>query len=90
MPNNDGLLDFQGIEYVYRLLGPEGVPILKGTVPLAQSEALAIESHDPVCPGQPFHDFLLPVCDAARRSMDEQDGLAFTDIEDVYLSGSCV
>jgi hypothetical protein len=48
VPDNDGLLDFQGIENVCRLLCPEGVPILKGIVPLAQAEAIAIESHDPV------------------------------------------
>jgi hypothetical protein len=46
--HNYDLLNSQGVENVNGLLRPESVPVLKFVVPLAQAEAVAIESDDPV------------------------------------------
>ena len=51
------------------------MPVLKSVVPLAQTEAVAVESHDAVGLSQAIGKAaLLPVGNAAGRSVDEQDG----------------
>ncbi len=88
MAQDDRALDLQGIEHIHGLPGPKRKAILKRMVSVAQAEAIAVECKDPMLRSEKIRETLLPVRDAATRSVDQEDGVALADIEDVNTSGS--
>ncbi len=88
MAQDDRALDLQGIEHIHGLAGPKRKAILTRMVSVAQAEAITVECNDPMLRSEKIRETLLPVRDAAPRSVDQEDGGARADIEDVNTSGS--